>query len=187
MLTARRPSDQHGAALAVSLVMLVILTLLGIAAMRSSRLSLRLSQNAESRITALENAQATADNISSNPTVNFPVASGLPYVNCFANPTSDVANHIPSASTAAGSWQSCLTTTLTLVDPSFRYAQVIRESPEFVSAAALRGLAGSGRAYDYARFSVIAGFDNSDSGMGAAEVAVGKMVQHVKPTGVTYQ
>ena len=45
---------QAGAALATSLLILSVLTLLGLAAMRGSKTELRLSQNAESRVNALQ-------------------------------------------------------------------------------------------------------------------------------------
>ena len=43
---------QQGAALATTLLILTVLTLLGLAAMRGSRLELKLAQNAESRVNA---------------------------------------------------------------------------------------------------------------------------------------
>ncbi|HET7797678.1 MAG TPA: PilX N-terminal domain-containing pilus assembly protein, partial [Nevskia sp.] len=57
------PRRQQGAALATALLILIVLTLLGLAAMRGSRLELRLSQNAESRVNALQSAQAIADGV----------------------------------------------------------------------------------------------------------------------------
>ena len=55
--------QQRGAALATALLILIVLTLLGLAAMRGSRLELKLSQNAESRVNARQSAQAIADGI----------------------------------------------------------------------------------------------------------------------------
>lgn len=48
---------QQGAALAIALLMLVIITLLGVAAVRATQVELRLSQNAESRMSAQQSAE----------------------------------------------------------------------------------------------------------------------------------
>ena len=62
-----------------------------------------------------------------------------------------------------------------------------REAPEFLSTAALRGAGNSGRSYDYARFTVIGGYDHSSEGFGAAEVVQGVLKLHAKSGGVSYQ
>ncbi len=67
------------------------------------------------------------------------------------------------------------------------YAQVIRESPEFLTTATLRGAGDSGRSYDFARFTVTGGFDSSTNGFGAAEVTQGTLKLHAKPQGLNYQ
>ena len=66
---------QRGAALATALLILIVLTLLGLAAMRSSRLELKLSQNAESRVNARQSAQAIADGIT-QVDANLAIGSG---------------------------------------------------------------------------------------------------------------
>ncbi|MDB5986659.1 MAG: hypothetical protein JWR16_1712, partial [Nevskia sp.] len=84
--------------------------------------------------------------------------------------------------------------------PRNTYAQVLRNDPEFLSPSAVRGAETSGRNYDFASFTVVAGYDNStpvDSNAnatsasqpaaGASEVVEGLYVRHSKSTGVTYQ
>ena len=52
---------QRGVALAVGLIILLLLTVLGITAMRSSIFELQMARNEESRLTALERAQSIID------------------------------------------------------------------------------------------------------------------------------
>ena len=70
---------QHGAALATSLLFLVIMTLLGLAAMRSGTIGLRLSQNEGSRLDAQQNAQTLLEAIS-NRSASFTVLPGSDYI-----------------------------------------------------------------------------------------------------------
>lgn len=62
--TSRR---QSGVILVTSLVFLIAITLLAIASMRSSNIGLHMAQNEESRILAVQGAQAMADAIVSDP------------------------------------------------------------------------------------------------------------------------
>lgn len=75
-------SKQSGVALAMALIILVVLTVLGVAAMRSSKLAQRLSDNAQSRMSALQQAQSLADDISAT-SANLPVLPGTNYFLCF--------------------------------------------------------------------------------------------------------
>ncbi len=62
--TFRRHS---GVILVTSLIFLIAITLLAVATMRSSTIGLHMSQNEESRIVAIQGAQALADAIVSDP------------------------------------------------------------------------------------------------------------------------
>ena len=68
---------QRGAALATSLLFLVIMTLLGLAAMRSGTIGLRLSQNEGSRLDAQQNAQTLLEAISNRSAFLQVFPSGL--------------------------------------------------------------------------------------------------------------
>ncbi len=81
------PSQERGAALAVSLLILIVLTLLGIAAMRSSRIELKLSQNTESRVSSLQMAQAIADNVTQKDSF-LSISNGPGYIGCYTPPDS---------------------------------------------------------------------------------------------------
>ena len=65
LLSNRR--RQSGAILVISLIFLVAITLLTLSSMRSSSISLRMAQNEESRVAAMQAAQALADAIVANP------------------------------------------------------------------------------------------------------------------------
>jgi len=174
--------QQSGAALATALLILIVLTLLGLAAMRGSRLELKLSQNAESRVNARQSAQAIADGIT-QVEASLAISNGAGYRACYV-PDGDEAqpDSVPFA---------CDSPSLAApADDGLRphtYALAQRETPEFLSTATLRGAGNSGRSYDYARFTVIGGYDHSSEGFGAAEVVQGVLKLHAKSGGVSYQ
>jgi len=60
-------SKQNGAALLVALSFLVVITMISVAAMRSSTTELRLASNNEARIAALQVAQSALDGTLSDP------------------------------------------------------------------------------------------------------------------------
>lgn len=176
------PDRQRGAALAISLLILTVLTLLGIAALRSSRLELRLSQNAESRVNALQTAQAMADSVTQADS-NLSIGAGPAYVACFKPTSNDTQpDNLPFVCTSSG-----VAVANAVQLRSYTYAQVLREAPEFLTTGTLRGAGDSSRAYDFARFTVTGGYDHSAQGFGAAEVVQGVLKLHAKPQGVTYQ
>ena len=72
---AKSIGRQDGAILVISLVILIAITLLTISSMRSSNIGLRMAQNEESRIAAVQGAQALADAIVSDPQTT-PVIGG---------------------------------------------------------------------------------------------------------------
>lgn len=171
---------QRGAALATALLILTVLTLLGLAAMRGSKMELRLSQNAESRVNALQSAQAIADGLTQND-ANLAIGNGPGHSACYV-PDDDLPDSLPfscSSPSLAAPTDAAL--------QAWTYARVLREEPEFLSAAALRGAGNSGRSYDFARFTVTGGYDHSAEGFGAAEVVQGVLKLHTKPTGLNYQ
>ena len=193
----RHSTRQTGAALAISLLILFVMTLLGIAAMRSSRLELKLAQNAESRVNALQTAQAVADAVTQSDS-NLSVSAGPGYIGCFASSGTDsggfslAPDTLPNASLDQYPCSDSATTSTALTFgvttlPSHVYAQAIRETPEFLTTATLRGGGNSGRSYDFARFTVTGGYDSSAAGFGAAEVTQGTLKLHAKSQGVNYQ
>ncbi len=97
MLIARRTrprGKQDGAILIVALVFLVAISLLGKTSMRSSRIGLMIAQNEESRIVAVQAAQALADAIVANP-ASTPVVGPSGYTACTTGETGCDNNDLP--------------------------------------------------------------------------------------------
>ena len=61
------PRRERGAILVIALVFLVAITLLTLSSMRSSNINLHMAQNEESRVAAIQAAQALSDAIIANP------------------------------------------------------------------------------------------------------------------------
>ncbi|MDX1509233.1 MAG: PilX N-terminal domain-containing pilus assembly protein [Woeseiaceae bacterium] len=74
---------ERGAILVVALVFLVAITLLTLSSMRSSNINLRMAQNEESRVAAVQAAQALTDAIIANPQ-STPVVGSSGYTACTA-------------------------------------------------------------------------------------------------------
>jgi type IV pilus assembly protein PilX len=198
---------QRGAALVVAMMMLVILTLLGIAAIRGSKLELRLSANAVGRMSALEEAQSLADAVAANPG-NLLVMPGTGYFQCYIASGS----HAPAYTTKLP-FGSCANQTVTTGSISqtytyagavalptsanlqnYTYAYTVRNAPEFLPSTAVRSASASGRSYDFTSFTVIAGYDHTgygstaaQMGFGAAEVSQGVYQLNNRMQGVNYQ
>ena len=128
------PAAQRGAALAVALVLLVVLTLLGIAAVRATQTELRLAQNAESRTSAQQKAESLLNVVLADRSY-VPVNEDLTQRSC----------RLPAGGAPAAQF-SCATASVTLLldagDPSRQvpqdvldhgYVEVVRQPPLFVS------------------------------------------------------
>lgn len=75
---------QQGIVLFASLIFLIVVTMIGLASMRSSTLELRMSLNEESRISAFQQAQAMSDAIIFTPG-STPVVGDVGYRICTAS------------------------------------------------------------------------------------------------------
>lgn len=180
---------QRGAALATAMFFLVVITLLGLAAMRAGRVDLRLALNEESRVHALQSAQSLLESLLAD-SANLAVSPGSGYVqNCFLAPALDAASlqtrqgfECPGDDTDASR----------LPEGPLRahaYTLVRRESvggSDFVPVSALRR-GDSGERFRLASFTVTAGFDRTSASratddaetgnFGAAEVSQGTLVK----------
>jgi hypothetical protein len=177
-------STQRGAALAIALLMLVIITLLGVGAVRATQMELRLSRNAESRMAAIQAADSMVGFV--RTTTNLPVNGEDGFVTCARASEMDVA--LTADFTACGSNTIDVSTAVPLL-AAHGYALVRREQPLFIEANVLRqpGQEVGTKNYDFARFTVIGGYDRSDDGLGAAEVVEGTLALHTKTSGVNYE
>jgi Tfp pilus assembly protein PilX len=183
------PRQQQGAALAVALFFLVIMTLLGLIAMQAGRVDLRLSLNEESRIDALQSAQTSLDtvlDVESNLAI-LPNAGQLQ--SCF------VGSALNAATLQSAQQFTCDTSTSsnTLVaDSYFRqytYVAVRRErigDADLAPPSALRQ-GDSGDRYRLAAFSITAGYDRTGERQGAAEIQQGLYRRISVVDGVTLQ
>lgn len=184
------PHHQRGAALATALFFLVVITILGLAAMRAGQNDLRLALNEETRITAVQRAQSLLEALLEHDEDNLVVRQGSGYVqNCFLSGELDATSlknrqdfECPGA----------------LVDVSVipggtlkrnAYTLIRRETiggSDFAPVSALRR-GDSGERFRLASFTVLAGYDRtsvsrasgaSESGnFGAAEVSQGTFIK----------
>ncbi|WP_133716309.1 PilX N-terminal domain-containing pilus assembly protein [Methylocaldum gracile] len=77
---------QKGAALVVSLLILLVVTVVGLAGMRTSTQELRMASNAEDKQTAFQQAQAAIDFLVNNPNL-LPVTGSVGFTLCTTNET----------------------------------------------------------------------------------------------------
>jgi len=82
-MTSRQqsPARQRGAILVMTMIFLVAISIIAAASMQSSNIGLFMAQNEESRISAVQGAQALADAIVSNPAAT-PVIGGSGFTIC---------------------------------------------------------------------------------------------------------
>lgn len=181
---------QHGAALATALFFLVVITILGLAAMRAGQTDLRLALNEETRITAVQRAQSLLEAMLENDDQNLAVRQGSGYVqNCFVSVELDTAS---LQNRQDFDCPAALVDTTAIpggVLGKHAYTLIRRESvggSDFAPVSALRR-GDSGERFRLASFTVLAGYDRtsasraagaSESGnFGAAEVSQGTFIK----------
>lgn len=181
---------QRGAALATALFFLVVITILGLAAMRAGQNDLRLALNEETRITAVQRAQSLLEVMLENDDTNLAVRQGSGYLqNCYLSPQLDAT----SLKARQGfDCPSALVDTTTLPGGTLRdhaYTLIRRESvggSDFAPVSALRR-GDSGERFRLASFTVLAGYDRTSTSrassatetgnFGAAEVSQGTFIK----------
>lgn len=162
----RTGTSQQGMALVTALLVLIAVMLLAVTAIRGATVSLRLSQNEETRVNALETAQGVVDAIVADET-NLPVAEGIGYRRCLA-PAGTTPDFTCDASETAPS----LPTLFSGGDyADYVYVEVYRAEPEF--APVVRNAGASEVGFDGALFVVTGGYDRAAEGFSAAEVSQG--------------
>lgn len=155
--------QQRGAILVVSLMFLVAITLFTISSMRSSNIGLHMAQNEESRLAAIQAAQALADAIVANPS-STPVVGASGYTACTDGQT------------------NCDRTNLPITDPQLagdvaQYhlsARVERTGAEFQPPP--RAVESSIDKFTSASFTVTTTFDRADEGLGRQQISEGVLV-----------
>lgn len=164
-------STQQGAALFTALMFLIIITMLSLAAMRSSVIELRMASNQELKNTAFHRAQAIVDATIAN-SANMPTLGAVGATNC-----------LPDVTTA------CTTKTVdfadNFLDGEVAYfdndlengevtAIVTRLAP--LQAPAPRTIGTSASIYSVATFEISGDYDLREIGQGKSEINEGVMV-----------
>ena len=156
------PSTQRGVALAFGLLLLVVITIVSIAAMRGSIFELQMARNEEARITAFERAQSIIDGTVAVIT-NLVVAGQVDDTNCLGT-----------------EYTGCDSTTVALdanVDAAISSrasVRVTRLAPEFAPAPPVAG--SSANVFEAAQFEVESTYDATSTREGRASLAQGVMV-----------
>lgn len=159
------PQNQHGAALFMALMFLIIITMLSLSAMRSSVMELRMATNSESEINATQRAQAVIDATVADPN-NTPVVGAVGETTCLVS-----------------SSKSCTRKTIVLKDSAkfqpdleagYIDVEVTRVAPLLKPAPRVQGYSLPG--YSVATFEVDGTFDAAQDGEGSAEIVEGLLV-----------
>ncbi len=168
------PHASRGAALVTAMMFLIVITLLGLTAMGTTRLNLRMATNEELRVTAQQQAQSLIDAVLADTDANLALsrAAGMQHLCYPANMARDSAPlHAPFACASNG-----VAPTLPnnfVLDHS--YIEVFREDINGQPTVTVNAVPGSQDSYvfRFARYRITAGYDRSSEGFGAAEVSQG--------------
>lgn len=178
---------QHGIALATALIFLVVITLLGLVAVRSSTIELQLASNAQSGVEALQTAQAVVDAVIQDP-ANLNINRGLNYMRCYDSGTGGSQQKCPTANSGLvlptpdgeSGGDASGTTENGECDPNagpFQtgiYAEAKRLPP--AQAPVPAALLTSMDKFHVTRFSVRGQYACGKSGLGAADIEQGVVI-----------
>jgi hypothetical protein len=144
-------------------MLLVAITLFTVSSMRSSNLGLHMAQNEESRIAAVQAAQALADVIVANP-ASTPVVGKTGFTACTVGQPNCDRNNLPITDpTLEGE-----VATYHLSARVERTGTVFRPPPRVVESSIDK--------FSSASFRVITTFDRVDEGLGRQEITEGVLV-----------
>lgn len=174
-MTTEFATRQRGAALATALIFLVILTLLGVTAVRSGTTALQLAGNEQSRIEAAEIAQAIVDELADNP-ANLQILPGTSYSDCF---------FAAGLSGVTIEGFSCASSNGNLINTSYAdyaYGKVKRIEPDVMPIRSYMNT--SGAHFSGAAFEITGGYERRSEGFGAAEISEGVIRLSPKTAGL---
>lgn len=160
-----QPPRQEGIALATALIFLLVITVLGLVAVRSSTTELQLARNEQTRVEAMETAQAVVDAVIAG-TGNLPVRPGDDYLLCYdsGDGTQTQCTEGAAGLSLAGTGDSAL------FDKGI-YAEVRRLAPETTPVPA--ALLTSMDKFTAASFAVRGQYARGEAGLGAADIEQG--------------
>ncbi len=151
---------QSGAALITTLLILVVVTLASLAAIRSSRLELRMAGNTENRLQSFQAAQALSDAIYASPAL-VPVIGTTGFQFC----TPTVAGCNQNNIDIPGSLRPHIV--------AGELEAVVEQRGEGIVP---RGLETSADKFGGVRFTVTTTFDRTDANLGRSQVVQGMLV-----------
>ena len=154
---------QQGAILVIALMFLVAITLFTVSSMRSSNLGLHMAQNEESRIAAIQSAQALADVIVANPAAT-PVVGKTGYTACTPGQQGCNRNDLPITDPELSGEVAAYN----LAAKVERVGSVFRPPPRVVESSIDK--------FTSASFRVTTTFDRVDEGLGRQQVTEGVLV-----------
>ena len=157
------PSRQRGAILVMTMIFLIAISIMAAASMQSSNIGLFMAQNEESRVSAIQGAQALADAIVSNPAAT-PVIGGPGFTICTAGEyncdrTDLIVDNVILASAVTQGYIS---------------ARVQRDGP--LLRPPPRSIESSIDKFTAASFEVITTYDRTDEQLGRQQVVEGVLV-----------
>ncbi len=154
---------QQGAILMIALLFLVTITLLTVSSMRSSNIGLRMAQNEEARIAAVQAAQALADAIVANP-ASTPVVGKSGYTACTAGQANCDRQDLP----VEDSMLAYEIATNHISARVERTGSVFRPPPRVVESSIDK--------FTSASFRVTTTYDRVDEGLGRQQITEGVLV-----------
>lgn len=151
------PQQQNGLALGITLLFLVVITLLGVTAMRSSSMQSILARNNQFKAEATQKAQAAIDYIIDTAEVNLSLESPVGKKACYV---------------AGGMSMQACTNQLDMGSTSlFKkgiYASVKHTAPS--QTPPIKSMITSADKFSVATFVIRAHYDQSEKGLGAADI-----------------
>jgi hypothetical protein len=156
---------QHGSVMIVALVFLVVLGIMGLTSMQTSRLELRMAGNEQVKVSAQQAAQSLIDAIVADSTTT-PVIGGVGYVLCTAGqPNCDLT----SITMPAGPLQPEVA------------AQHLGATGELTAIGPPpRGTGFSADFFEANHYRLTSTYDRSDEGLGRASVTQGMVILTMK-------
>jgi hypothetical protein len=153
--------EERGASLITALIFLTVISLFSITSMRSSTIGVRMAQNEEARLSAIQTAQAMTEAVIGTPAWT-PVIGDVGYTNCTAGevgcdlyavgaPVGYVANQVAAGNLTA------------------RVERLSDQNPP-------RAVQSSLVAFSAGSYQVTATFDRSDEGLGRVQLAEGLLI-----------
>jgi len=157
------PNSQRGAILVITMIFLAAISVLAISSMQSGNIGLRMAQNEESRISAVQGAQALADAIAANP-ASTPVIGGPGFTICTIGETGCNRTDLPIENAVLA----------TSIARGYLTARVQRDGP--LLRPPPRTVESSIDKFTSASFEVTATYDRTDEELGRTQITEGVLV-----------